>query len=214
MNRFFYISPINEDETQFVGDWARVSNVIEEEYDQRIEVDISVENMCKCSINKFISMLENGFDVNNLKTKDSFARKTLLTMLVQTANFDKISILLDFNDKRNIIDINKNTDVFFNLADCYREGDDRNFMILDKLLLISNHIDLEKLHSEYNYTLLVNSKKYNTPLECYRMTLNNVKFQYPNEHNHISFIKQMILIFENHIQNSKTLFSLMLSEIE
>jgi len=196
----------NQDMTYLIN-WVR--NVTYEQYDQKIDDEPTFANMCGCSKEKFESVLQNGFDVN--QQNDTGA--SLLGMMMLNSYAEKINILLKFNPDVSLVN-NEGRNIYFGLYFIAKtkEGLD----LVERLLSLDINGDLVT-KGDYNGV---------TPLQLHQKCLDN-HIHLPLNQNviairpvdvmmhqsTISYLTQLIMRIENHIKRKTTLFSLMLQHL-
>lgn len=187
--------------------WVR--SVTYERYDNIVDDDPTFDNMSGCSKEKFESVLQNGFDVN--QQNDTGA--SLLGIMISNNYKEKINILLEFNPNVSLTN-NDGQNIYFGLysiADS-NEGID----LVERLLSLDVDGDLATK----------GDLKEVTPLQTHKKVLNDHIHHFFNPkrvsirpidimiyQSKIDYLTQLIMRIENHIKRKTTLFSFMLQHL-
>lgn len=170
----------------------------------------NISRLCFCSLDAFSKILSDGFDIDHLESD----RKNinLLHFLVYRCDLDKIKLLLQYHPDISFCN-SEGHNVFFLFKEwCFRPDTDNMLVILDGMLNLVESSEILQTYDRYGDNVVIYYQKI---IETFTYALE--KYHYPllgyNTFN-LDFTQKMILRFENHISKTKTLFSLMLSEIE
>lgn len=163
-------------------------------------------NLVFCSYPVFCQILEaKRYDINFMTSTLSMSM-TLLGYLILRCDLDKIKVLLSYHPDVSLKDQNGQTVFFYFKEWCFRPDTDNMLDILDAMLNIIESHEILQIHDN-NGSDVIN---YYQKIMCQWEKVNMPIFSKIN----LDFTEKMIIRFENHIQNSKTLFSLMLPQIE
>lgn len=189
----------------FLINWIRN---ISQNADERVESEPTLDNMCYCSEEKFKSMLEKGFDINQQNEDGT----SLLGFLMTRNKFEKIDVLLGFNPDASLVNIN-GQNIYFNIMAILKSNE--SFELIEKLLSLDMNGDL--VHkSDFNGI---------TPLQRIQNDLDQCESYHGLHDGSISpldimvyddlihRLRQLKIRFTNHINRKTTLFSFMLQHL-
>jgi len=175
-----------------------------EEYDEMVEAEPTLKNMCICSDEKFEIMLKKGFDINQQDQGGS----SLLGLLISRQEFKKINILLRFNPDVSLMN-NEGQTIYFNLESIATSCEGIN--LVERLLSLDVNGNLIEIHDNSGLTI---SQQYRNILHIYTKhgidkTIDITPSNHMLNDSRIYRLKNLDIRIENHIKRKITLFSLM-----